>query len=98
MNILEDFERVGITEHAHGVLFGNAFRFQEPSIRPGEFFTMKCLTSAARSKTTLVRTTDLFFSAQFVKESGDGAYARACREAILKYTGQVCEFPPLPDN
>lgn len=93
MNIQEDFEREDVTEHARGVLFGNAYRMQQPPERPDAYFSEKCLAAAARSKTALIRTTDLFVAAKVVKDSGDLGYAAACRKAILEQGGKVVVFP-----
>jgi hypothetical protein len=54
-NIGEDFEKENISEHAIGVLFGNAFREMSPHGRP-EFFTQKVLTSARRTGARLIPT------------------------------------------
>src|SRR5262249_32197944 len=58
-NIQEDFQRDEVTEHAKGVLFGNAYRLLEPATR-AEFFTAKCRSGAKRARVALVRTPDLF--------------------------------------
>jgi hypothetical protein len=97
MNIQEDFEREGVTNYAQGVLFGNAFRLKPPEERPQDFFTSKCLTAAERSRTALVRTTDLFVAAKFVRDTGNEKYAEKCRLAILQQAGKVVEFPPFPE-
>jgi hypothetical protein len=94
-NINEDYERDDVSEHAKGVLFGNAFRLTELKER-GAYFTDKCMSGARRAKAALVRTPDLFFAAKYVHESGDAAYAQACREAIKQAEGTVVEFPPIP--
>ena len=93
MNIQEDFARENITEHAKGVLFGNAFRLQPPEDRELQWFTDKCITAAVRSKTALIRTNDLFYAAKSVKESGDESFAALCRQALLEQGGKVVEFP-----
>ena len=94
-NLSEDFARDDVIEHAKGILFGNAFRLQNPSER-GEFFTEKCMAAAKRIKAALVRTTDLFFAVKYVKESGDSTYAQQCVEAIVQAEGTVVQFPLVP--
>jgi hypothetical protein len=94
-NIQEDFAREEITEFAKGVLFGNAHRLLPPSERL-EFFTQKCIGGAQRLKVALVRTPDLFVISKYLKEHNDLAFAKSCREAILKTEGEVVEFPPAP--
>lgn len=94
-NLSEDFACEDVNEHAKGILFGNAFRLQKPSER-GEFFTEKCVLAAKRIKAALVRTTDLFIAAKYVKESGDAAYAQQCVGSIVRTEGAVVEFPAVP--
>ena len=94
-NLHEDFAREEVTEYAKGVLFGNAYRLQPLSER-SEFFTDKCLSGAHRSKIALVRTTDLFYIAQYLKEHNNPSYAKKCREAILQNEGNIVSFPSIP--
>jgi len=94
-NLNEDFAREEVKDYAKGILFGNAFRLQQPSERPG-FFTEKCASAAVRIKSALVRTPDLFLVAKYVKESGDSTYGEECIEAILRAEGTVVEFPTAP--
>ena len=58
-NLSEDLVCDDVSDYARGVLFGNAFRLQEPSTRE-EFFTEKCISAAKRIKEALVRTPDVF--------------------------------------
>ena len=95
MNINEDFERPDVDVHAKAVLFGNAYRLLPPEER-GDFFTDKCLTSAQRSGTALVKTTDLFLVAQHLSAVNDAPFAKRCRMAILSTHGAVVEFPKPP--
>jgi hypothetical protein len=95
-NVREDFQRLGVTEYAKGVLFGNASRFTAPAER-GPFFTEKCLTGAKRSGVALVRTPDLFAVARYLKEHDDPQFALECRKAILETNGEIVSFPPVPD-
>jgi hypothetical protein len=94
-NLSEDFARDDVNDYAKGILFGNAFRLQEPSVR-GEFFTEKCISAAKRVKAALVRTPDLFAVAKYAKESSDSAYAGKCVQAILRAEGTIVEFPSMP--
>jgi hypothetical protein len=94
-NLQEDFQREDVKAYANGVLFGNAYRLQVPSERP-EFFTEKCCTGADRARISLVRTTDLFEIARYLKESKDTGFAQKCREAILQHKGKIVAFPKLP--
>ena len=93
-NIHEDFEREGVTEHAHGVLFGNAFRLL-PLKERGEFFTAKCASGAKRSGTALIRTPDLFEVARYLKSKPDDDFATLCRKAIMDAKGQTVTFPAI---
>lgn len=93
MNIQEDFEKDGVTVFAKGVLFGNAYRLEDPDARPKEFFTKKCITAAQRSGTALVRTPDLYRAAIHLKYCPNDDFARACREAIFSANGTIVAFP-----
>ncbi|MBM3544139.1 MAG: hypothetical protein FJX44_06505 [Alphaproteobacteria bacterium] len=95
-NLQEDFERDEVTEHAKGVLFGNAYRLQPVDERE-DFFTAKCISAAKRIEAALVRTPDLFGPAKYLKEnSSDSDYAAACRNAIFHAKGEVVVFPSPP--
>ena len=94
-NLQEDFAREEVSAYAKGVLFGNAFRLMPPSQRP-EFFTSKCLSGAQRSKIALVRTSDLFVAAKYLRERKDAPYATKFREALLLTEGEVVRFPQPP--
>ena len=96
MNVQEDLAREEVSEPAMGVLFGNAYRLLALAERSTDFFTEKCLKAAARSGTALVKTTDLFTAARYIRESGDSSYAEACRRAMLEQGGSVVSFPTLP--
>ena len=95
MNILEDYERDEVASLAKGVLFGNAYRLTEPTVR-AEFFTNKCITAAKLKGVALVRTPDLFFIAQYLSNKEDENFARLCREAILSTSGEIVTFPTPP--
>lgn len=96
-NIQEDFEREDITDHAVGILFGNGFRNTHPDKRK-EQFTNKCIMNAEQTKTVLVRTSDLFEVAGYVRESNDKEFAEECRKAILENRGKIVEFPRVATN
>jgi hypothetical protein len=95
-NINEDFERDEVSEHAKGVLFGNAFRLQPIQSR-GEAFTDKCKTAAKRVSVALVNIPDLFVPCRYLKTNRDPEYARRCREAIFHTAGDIVSFP-VPQN
>jgi hypothetical protein len=94
-NLAEDFARQEVEAPAKGVLFGNAHRLKEPGTRPAAF-TDKCRKGAERLRVALVRTPDMFRPAQHLKQGGDGAYAKACREAIFAAEGTEVVFPDPP--
>jgi hypothetical protein len=96
-NIQEDFAREEVTEHARGVLFGNAFRLSPPESR-GEYFTDKCMKSAQRLSVALVRTPDLFPPVEYLLRHDNADYARACRRAIFEAKGSVVVFPTPPEE
>jgi hypothetical protein len=56
----------------------------------GQPFTDKCLTAAKRLGVALVRTTDLFEPARYLRDHPDAEYAMQCREAIFAASGEVC--------
>jgi len=95
MNIHEDLQREEVSEPAKPVLFGNAYRLQEPPER-SDPFTEKCHTAAASSSTALVATTDLFPPVQYLLAHADPEYAAACRSALLSAIGRVAfPIPPI---
>ena len=95
-NLQEDFARDEVSEHAKGVLFGNAYRLKSIGERD-EFFTAKCLSAAKRIGAALVRTPDLFAPARYLKEHPiDADYAEKCGAAIFSAQGEVVQFPPPP--
>lgn len=91
-NISEDFERDEVSEHALGVLFGNAFRLK-PLEERGDFFTAKVSTAAQRNGVRLVRTTDLFFAVKAIRENPDPELKAAFRNAIFEQAGSIVQFP-----
>lgn len=94
-NIQEDFARDEVSEHAKGVLFGNAYRLV-PLAERAQYFTDKCVAGARRARVSLVRTPDLFYVARYLKEHPDAAFAKSCREAIFTAEGDVVVFPSIP--
>lgn len=95
VNIQEDFQRDEVEILAVGILFGNGFRLTKPVNRT-EQFTTKCINAAKSSNCILVRTTDLFRVAKYVKESKDDNFAKSCRDMIKNSSGRIVEFPTLP--
>jgi len=95
LNIQEDLQRDEVDTPAIGILFGNGFRLIKPSERV-EQFTTKCINTAKSSNCVLIRTTDLFKVAKYVKESKNEEYAKACRDAIKNSIGSVVSFPKTP--
>jgi hypothetical protein len=97
VNIQEDLQRDGIENPAIGILFGNGFRLTKPSDRT-EQFTTKCVTTAKLSNCSLVRTTDLFRAAKYIKESNDNVFAKSCRDVIKNSVGKIVDFPTIPKS
>ena len=97
INILEDLDRDEVSKPAKGILFGNAFRLKQPSDRPAEHFTPKCLSAAERNGTALIRTCDLFKVAKALADEHEEQLAALCREAILNTSGKEVEFPAVPE-
>ena len=94
-NIQEDLQREEVENPAVGILFGNGFRLMKPSER-AEQFTTKCINTAKSLNCVLVRTTDLFRVAKYIKESKDKTFAKSCRDAIKNSSGKIVEFSTLP--
>lgn len=92
-NVIEDFEREEITEQAIGVLFGNAYRLTEPSLRGAEQFTSKCRQLAGTINAVLMRTSDLFEVAKILIDNPDDEFAADCRKAIFAARGKEVQFP-----
>lgn len=95
-NIQEDLQREEVENPATGILFGNGFRLTKPSER-AEQFTTKCINTAKSLNYVLVRTTDLFRVAKYIKESKDKNFAKKCRGAIKNSVGKIVDFP-ITDN
>lgn len=94
MNVHEDLQRDTVTEPAKPVLFGNAFRLQQPAERLDPF-TTKCYKAAVSSSTALVSTVDLFWTVQYLVSNEDADFAKMCRESLLSSIGRVT-FPSAP--
>lgn len=94
VNIHEDLQRDEVEKPAIGILFGNGFRLAKPSER-AEQFTTKCINTAKSSNCALVRTTDLFQIAKYVKESKDKDFAKRCRDEIKNSIGKIVDFPTV---
>ena len=93
-NILEDVDREDVSEPAKGVLFGNAFRFQNPSERE-DCFTKKCVMTSKATSIALVDTCKLFKAARYQLIHKNDDFARDVRQRMLTTNGLV-EFC-LPD-
>ena len=96
-NVAEDFARDDVTEHAHGVLFGNPQRLTAPKERT-KTFTEKCMSSAKRNGFALVLTHTMFEPVDYLEVTGDLEYAAACRAAIAAAKGEVVKFPDVPET
>ncbi|USN94541.1 MAG: hypothetical protein H6791_02140 [Candidatus Nomurabacteria bacterium] len=97
VNIQEDLQRDEVENPAVGILFGNGFRLTKPSER-AEQFTTKCITTAKSSNCALVRTTDLFRVAKYIKESNNKVFAKSCRDVIKNSVGKIVDFPAIPKS
>ena len=95
--VQEDLLREEVEEPATGILFGNGFRLTKPSER-GEQFTTKCINTAKSFNYILVRTSDLFQVAKYVKESKDKTFAKGCRDALKHGVGGIVDFPAVPNK
>lgn len=94
-NIQEDLQREEVKEPATGILFGNGFRLNEPSIREVQF-TEVCLINAKRLGVILIQTSDLFSAVKYFKRTRDEEYALLCRKAIEQSQGKIVVFPETP--
>ncbi len=96
-NIQEDFAREGVEDYAKGVLFGNPNRLVEPSKRE-TFFTKKAFSAARRLGFALIHTPDLFPIVKYLKENENDAYALEVRKCFASTSGEIIEFPPIPES
>ena len=92
-----DFAREEVEEKAFGILFGNAQRLTDPKDRTLDF-TQKCKTGATREKIALIKTTDLFAVAKFLKETPNESFQKICRDAIHGGLGGIVKFPDVPSE
>lgn len=90
-----DFAREEVNEKAFGILFGNPQRLTNPNERTLDF-TEKCKIGAKREKIALVKTTDLFVVAKFIKENPTEDFKKKCRDSIYNSLGEVVIFPEIP--
>lgn len=90
-----DFARDEVQEKALGILFGNPQRFEEPSKRDLDF-TEKCKIGAEREKIALIKTPDLFFVVQYLRDNENETLKKECRDAIYNGLGKIVEFPKIP--
>ncbi len=96
-NLDEDFARDEVSEHAKGVIIGNAYRLKHPKER--EFpFTEKCVSGAKRSNVALIHTPDLYEPCSYLRSNHDPEYAKKCREAIFNSKGELVVFPQMPKS
>ena len=94
LNMHEDLQREEVSIPAIGILFGNGNRLKKPSERE-EQFTLKCINVAKSSNIILIKTSDLFSVAKFIKETKNKEFAITCRTAIKNSLGKIVEFPPI---
>jgi hypothetical protein len=92
-----DFARDEVEEKALGILFGNPERLEDISKRTLDF-TQKCKKGAEREKIALVKTSDLFFVARYLKANKNDKYKKTCRQAIYDNLGKIVVFPKVPDK
>jgi hypothetical protein len=96
-NQIDEFELLKRENYSKAVLFGNPERLLPPGDRTKDSFTKRCVTSAGRARAALVRTSDLYAPATYIRDSGDCDYASKCRAAIFAADGNVVAFPPVPE-
>lgn len=94
-NIDEDFDNQGENaEYAHGVLIGNAYRFQEPSKRTPQQFTDKVVKDAKRKQFALLTTMELYRAIEYIfSHPDDEDFKKKCRETIFATKGAEIKFP-----
>ena len=71
-------------------------RLGNPASR-GDSFTQKCLNSADRNKTALVRYSDLFRVAKYLSGKKDKIFVKESWKAIKDAVG-IVRFPDTPDE
>ena len=92
-NLNEYIKKGNKENQVKGVLFGNGYRFEEPTNRPNQF-TDECIKTAKQHNIALVCTTDLFYISQYLGKYPTANFATKCREAILSAKGIVV-FDPI---
>lgn len=96
-SLKEDYERPEITDMAFGILFGNPQRLLPLEERNLDF-TEKCKRAAEREKYALIKTSDLFFVAQYLIEVDNSSLKKDIRNSIFNQlgSGKAVIFPPIP--
>lgn len=89
--IQEDFAREETTTFAKGILFGNAFRVEDPALR-GAVFTDKVVSASLRSGIVLVDTRELFSVLRTVMRTGNAEAGREFVRQMIAHPGGL--FPP----
>ncbi len=79
------------------ILFVNSFREQPLKNRnKQDAVTPKVLKLAEASSVSIVWTPDLFFVAQYIKNTEDEVFAQTCREVIIDNKYGFVDFPKIP--
>ena len=88
-NLVEYIKKDNRESVPKGVLFGNAYRLDQPKQRSKQF-TDKCIQIANQQNIALVCTSDLFYISQHLqKHPSDTIFATKCRKLILSSKGLV---------
>lgn len=78
------------------ILFVNSERQKELSKRiKDNAITKKVLNLAKSNNVSIIWTPDLFFVAQYIKNTNDKSFAKDCRNAIINNQCGFIEFPPI---
>ena len=94
-SINRDFERDEIEDKAFWILFWNPERLVEPWKRKTDF-TDKCKKWAKWDNIALIKTEDLFYIIQYLKENKDSTFKKTCRKAIHNWLWKIVIFPKIP--
>ncbi len=79
------------------ILFVNSFREQPLKNRnKQDAVTPKVLKLAEASSVSIVWTPDLFFVAQYIKNTEDEVFAQTCRKVIIDNKHGFVDFPKIP--
>ena len=92
LNMQEYLQREDVIGPATGILFGNGFRITHPKERE-EQFTTKCIANAKNLNVILVKTSDLFKVAKYIRENNNTKFAEECRKTISRSKGKIVKFP-----